>query len=540
MHRVIDGLLGSLLLAMYLAPQACAARGSLDGLDTYIESVRRDWQNVGLAVAVVSGDEVIYAKGFGHRVATNPALVTANTLFQIGSTTKAFTAAALGILVDEGKIRWDDKVIKYLPGFQLQDPWLTRQLTVRDLISHRSGIFEDFYFCLTPMTQEAAIEQLRYVAADGELRDSFRYSNLMVAVAGRVIEVASGMTWQQFVQRRLLDPLTMTRTKTSPYEVWDRAYVAPTFLGSSSEPLIDASRARIDDIAMPHARAEDGSIVMIPWRSYDDAAPAGALVSSVSDMAKWLILNLNGGQFEGRQILESSTVRELQATQNLHVTPAQFPFLDGSETYAMGWRRARYLGHVHLAHSGGIIGFPAYVALLPDAKIGVVILANGPKSVRDEYTLHKAIVFSIFDRLLGAPKRDWRAEFKARARAVQERADSEERTLQAERLPGAPPSLPLTRYAGTYEDLARHSGAVIVAESAGRLRLRFAGEGAFSGDLEPWHHEVFRLRATPGLADRLGPRFAAFSIGKSGTIESMRFLDASFTRRSTSLTEHLQ
>jgi len=204
----------------------------------------------------------------------------------------------------------------------------------------------------------------------------------------------------------------------------------------------------------------------------------------------------------------------------------------------MGWRRAEDRGHVHIAHSGGIIGFPAYVALLPDVRLGVVVLSNGPKASRDEYSLHKAIAFSIFDRMLGSPVRDWAAEFLSREQAVARENEAEEKRLREARLPHVPPSLPLASLIGEYEDLAGHSGPVEVSDEQGHLVLRFAGEGAFSAELMPWHGELFRLHALPGIADLLHPTFAVFSVGRMGQIETMSLLGATFTHRTTVPVQH--
>ncbi len=526
----IGSLAGALLVPL-VAHAAAAPDKRLAGADRYIEQVRADWDNVGAAVAVVRGNEVIYARGFGVRELGKSAKVDADTLFQVGSTSKAFTTAALGLLVDEGKVRWDDPVIDYLPGFQLPDPWLTRNLTIRDAVTHRSGIVGTPYFVMGVMDQDTTVRLLRYAPIEAAFRDSYRYSNPMYAVAGQVIEAASGMSWHEFVKRRLLRPLGMTRSGTSPYEFWDARFVTPTFFGSSAvRPSI--TEARDDNVAMPHGWDESGKIIVLPWQSYDNAAAAGSIVSSVADMAHWLVLHLDEGRFEDKQILRKETVRELHAAQNLHTGPAQFPFEDSPTSYAMAWRKAEYLGTPHLAHSGGIVGFPAYAALLPERRLGVVVLANGPKGVRDQYTFHKAIAFWIFDRLLDAPQRAWNREFLGKMQQVRREAQQEEEKLRQSRPANTPPSLPLEGYAGVYEDRKGHSGPVSVRVENGRLVLRFAGEGAFSADLEPWHHDVFRLHPQSSVADVLGPKFATFTLDAAGQVAAMSAFDATFERQS--------
>jgi CubicO group peptidase (beta-lactamase class C family) len=505
-------------------------------LDRYIEGVRANWQNVGVAVAVVHNQELIYARGFGVREFAKSAEVDTDTLFQAGSTTKAFTATALGLLVDEGSLCWDDPIIDYVPTFRLRDPWLTDNVTIRDAVSHRTGVLEQPYFVLSVMGADEAVRQLRHIAPEGRFRDSFRYSNLMYAVAGKVVEAASGMTWHEFIRRRLLQPLKMTRSDTSPYHFWEAQHVAPALYGSPAAVCPTLNDARDNNVAMPHWGTENGSVAVLPWQSYDNAAAAGAIVSTAADMAKWINLNLNEGHYERQQLLSKATLREVHSTQNLHGGDSRFlfPLEQTTDGYAMGWWRARYRGHTHLAHGGGIIGFPAYVALLPDRRIGIVILSNGPKVLRHEYMVeglfHRAIAFWVFDRLLGAPMRDWRKVLSQRARRLEREAERSKAELYRRRLPDRAPSLPLEQYAGVYEDLRGHSGPVQVRAEDGRLSLKFAGEGAYSAYLEHWHQDLFRLCSSPGAADVLGLRFAAFGVDPGGKAISMSAFDATFER----------
>jgi CubicO group peptidase (beta-lactamase class C family) len=498
----------------------------LADLDGAIERARADFDQVGAAVAVVRDGETIYARGFGLREAGTAARVDADTLFQIGSTTKAFTATVAGMLVDDGKITWDDPIANHIPGFRLKDPWLTEHVSLRDALAHRSGVLERTYFALSAMDSDTALQQLSYAPIVAPFRDSYRYSNLMYAAAGAVVAAAAGSSWQELIQRRLFQPLGMSRSGTSPYQFWDSRYLAPTFLGTPSR-MPHFSDARDDNVAMPHARDEGGSIVVLPWRSYDNAAAAGSIVSSVADLAKWLALQLG----DRPELLRQDTLEELHAVQNLHVDAEQFPFESGAETYAMGWRRSEYRGHVHLAHSGGIVGFPAYIALLPETGMGVVVLSNGPR-FGDGYAFHKAVAFGVFDRLLGISQRDWRGEFLSLSQRVLAQRQAQEETLRRARLPRAAPSLRLEQYSGLYEDLEGRSGRVAVRIERGQLMLSFAGEGAYAAALEPWHHDGFRLRGRPGVADVLGPQFVEFELDPAGHVGALHLFEATFRRLS--------
>jgi CubicO group peptidase (beta-lactamase class C family) len=504
------------------------AKQQLNDYGRYIEQVRADLGNVGVAVAVVHGDRVVFSQGFGVKEYGKPDKVGPDTLFEIGSTTKAFTPATLAILVDAGKLRWDDPVIDYLPGFQLQDPWLTRHLTVRDTVTHRSGIPDTPYFVLAAMSGEEAVRQLRYIPAEAEFRDSYRYSNLMFGVAGQIVAAVSGMSWQEFVKQRLLQPLQMSRSGASPYEFWDAKYVAPTFQGSAAVSRYSHKDARDGDVAVPHVISDGGTPQMIPWQSYDNAAGAGAIVSSANDMAHWIVMNLNEGRFEGRQILSPEVVKELHATQNLRGGDSRFPFEDAWEGYAMGWNSSRYHERRLLTHGGGIIGFPAFVALMPQEKIGVVVLANSDQAAAgDNQALRKAIALRAFDDLLSQPRREWGREFLARAQRAGAERKEREKSWLASRIPNAPASLSLDRYVGDYADQRLQSGPVKVKLVDGQLSLSFAGEGAYSATLEHWHHDVFRL-LRKGRGETWG--FVSFAVDVTGKVASLAMFDGTFDR----------
>ena len=533
MQPLLHRLLRTALLATSILASAAAAAPPSDprlaNLPAYIERARAELHNLGLAVVVVQDGQVLYAEGFGHKEQGQPDPVGPDTLFQIGSTSKAFTTAALGILVDEGKLRWDDRVIDYLPDFQLQDPWLTRQLTVRDAVAHRSGIRDTGHFVFSVMAPDAVVEQLRYIPAEQPFRDSFQYSNLMYAVAGKIIERVSGQSWHAFVRERLLQPLQMRRSGTSAYEVWDRQYVTPTFWGTAAAGRPHHRDARDPDVAMPHFVDANNRFVRIPWQSYDNAAAAGTIVSSANDLAHWLIMHLDEGRYGGRPILQAETIKALHAAQNLHMRDV-YPFTESKEGYALGWMLARHHGRPYVWHSGGILGFPAYVSMIPEARIGVAVIANSAKaSAGDPYALHAAIALQVYDQLLGAPAHDWISDFATRAGKADQQARDTEAAHQAGRPKGAPPSLPLAAYAGVYEDTALHSGPVTLRVDGKRLHLSFAGTGALSGHLEPWHHDVFRLRID--LPYDFG-QFPSFALGPAGEVVSMSLFGSTYQRLS--------
>jgi CubicO group peptidase (beta-lactamase class C family) len=416
----------------------------------------------------------------------------------VGSTTKAFTAAALGLLIQEGRLGWDTRVVEWLPDFRLRDDSMTQQLTVRDTLTHSSGIGHSYLPFLRMMEPKEAVRELRYVIPEAPFRRSYIYSNLMYAVAGEVIEAVCGCSWHDFIRQQLLRPLKMTRSYTTPYALWEPQHVAPAFLGSAPGGRPRFAVSRDANVAMPHVVDEHGASMVWPWQSYDSAAAAGSIASSAGQMANWVILNLNDGRFEGHPILDAPTLDELHAAQN--PCEPQYPFEGRDHSYAMGWIRGAYRGHIHLAHGGGMLGFPAYVALLPRERVGVVVLSNGATERREEYGFHKSVAFEIFDRLLGVTLRDWSTDFRARRQSVQVEEASRHRA-----------SLDLHRYVGTYQDSDDRSGAVTIRRhESGGLELRFAGAGAFGAPLRIWQDNVFRLHPSAPVGDVLGPVFATF------------------------------
>lgn len=504
-------------------------------LDDYIAQARTEWRNVGVSVGVVMNGEVVYARGFGEREYGQAANVDANTLFQVGSTTKAFTACALAMLADEGKLRWDDPVVPYVPQLKLADPSLMRELTVRDTVVHSSGVGDNNYYpFLAVVDADETIAQLQDIQPEAPFRNSFRYNNLMYAVAGRIIEVASRSSWASFIERRLLAPLEMSRSRASPYPYWSPEQVAPTFFGAAPAGRVGIRDALDSNVAMPHGWDAHGEISVLPWRNYDYAGAAGSIVSSAAEMANWLALNLSDGRFNGREIVHEQTCKQLHTTQNPHIDSNHFPFEQTAETYAFGWRRTTYRGTNYLGHGGGIIGFPAYVAMLPENRAGVVVLSNGSQAAREKVgayklALHKVIALGIFDRILGGDgSRDWNHEFRVRVRQAYGELDQQAQELQQSRRLHAPASLPLPRYAGRYVHAQRDNMRVEVTARGHALELNFPGEGAYSGTLEHWQDDVFRLHSSVGVAEVLDPQFVAFTVDGSGAIASMTVFGMTF------------
>ena len=368
-------------------PQPASPAPDLAAFDRYVVQAARDWRVPGLAIAVVQGDSVVLAKGYGVLDLTKPAPVTEHTRFAIGSTTKAMTSAALGMLVDEGKLRWDDRVIDHLPEFRLYDPYATRELTVRDLLTHRSGLpGTDLLWVRADLTLAEMMRRLRFVQPASSFRSQWDYQNVVYAIGGAVIAKVSGMAWEDFIRARIFAPLGMTE----------------------SEPLVAGIESR-PNVAVPHAQIGD-TVRRVPIRTTDPVAPAGSVWSSVSDMAKWMRFILDSGRVGTRRLLTPATFSEL-VTPQIRASAATYPALTLARphifSYALGWFVQDYRGETVWMHTGSINGMTALVGLLPDRRVGVFVLAN-----LDHAEVRHALMYKVFDLYAGNPERDWSAELR--------------------------------------------------------------------------------------------------------------------------------
>jgi CubicO group peptidase (beta-lactamase class C family) len=473
-------------------------QAALAGFDESVAKAVQDWGATGLAVAVVKDGEVVFSKGYGVREIGKPARVDAHTLFAIGSTTKAMTAALVGMLVDEKKLAWDDPVTKHLPWFQLSDPYLTREITVRDLLVHRAGLGNADYLWYGHATDARQIlGRVRLLPVSYSLRSSFIYQNVMYAAAGAVIEAVTGRTWADEMRTRLFEPLGMRDTIATA-----------------------ATLAKQPNVAVPHDLV-DGQVRAIENAAVDSVAPAGSVWSSVSDMAKWSAMLLNKGKAADRTLLKPETVEELFKPQTLVTTAAFYPTARLTRpkwtTYGLGWFQQDYRGRAVDYHTGSIDGMVAIHGLLRDANVGVFVLGN-----RDHTEVRHAIMLNVFDRFIGGAPRDWSAELRDLYDGLQKEGDAQRQKVEAGRISGTSPTL--ARYAGTYSDPLR--GDVIVSLEGSRLRARYGG--AYVGTLEHWHYDTFRAKWDAAWR---GPALATFVLDATGEPSRLQLMGASFARR---------
>jgi len=479
--------LGALLLVTIVCGQpARAQEAPLGGFDEYVNKALRDWEVPGVAIAVVKDGRLVLAKGYGVRKLGEPAPVTERTLFAIGSTSKAFTAASVAMLVDEGKLKWDDPATKYLPSFELYDPYVTRELTVRDLLSHRSGLgVADLLWYGTEYDRDEILRRARYLKPASSLRSTFGYQNVMYLAAGQIIAKVSGKSWDEFIRQRIFTPLGMTASNTS---------------------VKDLKNA--DNVASPHAENKD-KVEVIQWRNLDNIAPAGSINSNVIDIAQWVRLQLGEGAYGDQRLISSGAIKEMHRSQT--VIPFEpSPLLPEAHflNYGLGWLLSDYRGRKLVQHSGGIDGMSAQVAMISEEKLGLVILAN-----REDTTLLVALMYKIFDAHLGAPQRDWSAEMLKAAKGFAEQGEAAAKKLEAERVKDTKPTHAPEQYAGTYtNDLY---GEVKVTNENGKLNFRFGP--AFTSGLEHWHYNTFRARFRGAVASTA---FVTFALNAQGKIEN--------------------
>jgi CubicO group peptidase (beta-lactamase class C family) len=484
---------GAVVTALLLTGTASllAQRVPTVPLDAYVTKALADWQAPGLALAVVRNDSVILAKGYGVRELGKPDPVTAHTLFAVGSTSKAFTVAALGMLVDEGKLTWDDPVTQHLTTFQLYDPYVTRELTVRDLLTHRSGLARgDRVWAASGLSRAEVLRRVRFLKPSWSFRSTYGYQNIMYLAAGSVVEATSGLTWDEFVRRRIFGPLGMSRSVTS---------VVPL--------------AGMTDVATPHEKI-DGKPTPVAWLNIDNIGPAGSINSSATEMAQWVRLQLGKGTYAGTKLLEPATVREMHQAQMHQARSEEDEKLYPESSllsYGLGWSLRDYRGMKLVAHGGAIRGMRAQVSLLPERNLGVVVLANVSES-----NLATAMAMKLLDLHTAGPPKDWSAVLLASTQAAQERAAEERRKVVAARVQGTAPSLALDRYAGVYADSLY--GEIRIEKQGSGLVATF---GAFyTGDLAHWHFDTFEVAWRDPV---LGRATVTFALDARGDVRSLEY-----------------
>jgi CubicO group peptidase (beta-lactamase class C family) len=458
-------LLGAALSVSAQAPPDVGA------LDAYFTRALTDWDVPGMAVAIVKDGRVVIEKGYGVRERGKPGHVDDRTLFAIASNTKAFTAAAIAALVDQQKVGWDEPVRQYLPRFELQDPLASADLRVRDLLSHRSGLGTfsgDLLWYNTTFDVEDVLRRARYLQPRSPFRTTYGYSNLMFLAAGQVVATASGTTWDGFVQAHFLNPLGMKDTLTSVRAVPGR-----------------------ENVATPHGPVGTGSRPY-PWYDSQAGGAAGGLVSSAHDMTRWLLLQLGRGTLDGRQYFSEEQARTMW-TPHVSLTISRESESASPTThfnaYGLGWMLRDYHGRLIASHGGGLDGMYSAVAIVPDERLGIVVLTNAMTGIGD------AVVMRVIDAYLppstGLRERDWSVEGLERSRAQQRTRAARVANVRQVHVPGTRPSLPIQQYAGRYT--GRFYGDAVVTLEHGTLVMRLLANPQLVADLTHLQLDTFVL-----------------------------------------------
>ncbi len=505
---LLPGVTAALTLALLLPVASPAtARVDLDGLEGHVARVLEELDVPGMAVAIVKDGEVILSRGYGVRRVGEPGPVTDETRFGIASNSKAFTGAALSILVEEGKIAWDDPVTRHVPELQMHDPWVSREITVRDLVTHRSGLGlgkgDLMWWPPTDFTRAEIIRGVRHLKPASSFRSRYAYNNIMFVVAGEVVARVSGRTWGDFIRERILEPLGMQWTTTTA------AVLEPG-----------------DGVATPHVHV-GGRAEPIRLMSFENAAGAVGVNATAADMARWLRMLLECSEEdpvpEGQEcVLTPKAIQGLWSSQTVMAPrklPAGFEILETDfAAYGLGFRLQEHQGYKVVRHGGAVPGYYSAVTLVPDERLGIVVLSN-----QESGAALSAVTQHILDHFLGAPEPpvDWLEAFVELAALEAKKAEEKVAKDRAARDPETTPSLALSGYTGAYRD--PWYGEVRIVEESGRLVLDMTRTPRMLADLEHWQHDTFVARWRETWMSDHSPydAYVTFVLEPGGTVERM-------------------
>ncbi len=466
-------------------------------LPAFMERGMESWGIPGMAVAVVHQGEMVYARGFGMRKSDSNDPVDENTIFGMASLTKAMTATALAILVDDGKLHWNDRVRDHLPWFELSDPWISDRVTISDLLSHQVGIGRmtgnrlRFMPGRDPQTIMGFLKQQPFEA---DFRSGYVYSNMMYMVAGLVIEAVSGMSWNDYMTEHLFQPLGMNSARTSITQI-----------------------AEQDNIAFPHQEIND-EVIVIPKRNFDNVGPAASVMASVSDMAKWMMLNLDTpGVYKGQEIVSLEQMKAIfQPRQRI---PLEDPFTEKITSYGYGWGLRHYEGYRIAQHSGATDGMTSLLVLVPEEELGIIIASNLFCNFRPAVRNYILDAFLEIDR-----DKDWHDHYfnqfeKDKKEALERRAE-----IESKRVHGTTPTLPLKAYVGKFHHPV-YDNAEVSLDDKGQLVMQLWDDDEMIADLEHWHHDTFRAHwRNPAMREK----FITFDLDQFGEVKQ---LNVKFTLR---------
>lgn len=464
-------------------------------LDDVLEKIRQTYNTPGMAIAIVDNQKILYAKGFGYLEEGKRRKVNENTNFAIASNTKAFTATALAILVDENRISLDDKVTKYIPWFKLYNPFVTEQMTVRDLLCHRTGLKTfsgDLIWYASDHSREEVVRRAAYLKPEYGFREKFGYSNIMYIAAGLIVEYVTDTTWDDFIKHRIFEPLEMNRTNTS----------------------ITVNN-QLDNVASCHTFVDDKNIV-IPYVNWDNIGPAGSINSNVNDVAKWLILNINKGKFKGKQIFSEKQYNELTKPHTIiDISPFSKSINPSThfKAYGLGWTLYDYKSFLIVTHNGGYDGMISQTVFIPEKNLGFVILTNNMA-----YT-YNVIMLTLLDYLIDNRLDLFWSDYFLKVKQWVDNNDKEEKEKwEAARVKNTQPSFKPEAYCGVYKSDVY--GDVKVSLKDKKLYLEMTHTPIYQGYLKHWHYDVFSVKFDQ--APSLPAGSVQFLFDKYGNVTEMR------------------
>ncbi|RAP59126.1 serine hydrolase [Oleiagrimonas sp. MCCC 1A03011] len=489
---------------------ANALPAQLSDFTAYVNGVRKQFDVPGIAVAIVKDGKVVMEKGFGVRTygqgGKADAPVDAHTIFAIASNTKAFTAASLSMLADEGKLNMGDRVIDHLPWFRMSDPYITHEMRIRDLLAHHSGLSlgagDLLYWPTTDYTTKQVIQHLAHVPIKNGFRERYFYDNILFGVAELVIENVSGESYQHFLKTRFFEPLGMHDTRFNFH------YIQPSD----------------HDVATGYAKYDFKDLKPVAKLAWANNSGAGGIYSSVHDMAKWIIAQLDGGVYgknadgSAKRLFSEKRHEEMWSVQTaIHPRKSKIPELAAIAPdyagYGEGWHLSEFRGHKVVYHTGGWPGFVSRVTMIPDMKLGMVVLTN-----QQSGAAFQAVTYRILDAYMHAPKTDWTAVYAKAVAQSKAKADESWAKHEAARDKHSKPSLPLSGYAGTYRD--PWYGDVDIRKEGGHLVMQFSHTKQLLGDMKPWQHDTFIVRWRDRSLN--ADAFVTFALNADGHVREMR------------------
>ena len=456
-----------LLTIFLLILSICSySQADINSIDKYIEKARKDWNVPGMAVAIVKDGEVVLSKGYGIKELSKKDPVDENTQFAIASNSKAFVASCIAKLVEEGKLSWKDKVQDHLPYFSLYgNTYVSAEVTVEDLLCHRVGLGTfsgDVIWYKSEKSPEEILKRAAYVPEKFRFRDGYGYTNLMFIAAGEVIRSVTGNPWEDYVKQNFIEPLGMSNTVLSISDLSENA-------------------------ATPHKPTLEKGTVPSVWASWDNSSAAGGIISSVSDMAKWMMMNLNGGEWSGTQFIDKEQQNLLWTPHNNYkLSERSKESLPGRHFagYGLGWGLMDYHGTMAVSHGGGYDGMYSRVFMIPDIKLGIVVLTNSMEGISTP------LAYYIANQYLQKDMREWSAEYLKRARSRSEHKDDVEER-KSKRVSGTKTSVDSELFSGVYYDPM--FGDITISKEGDQFRITFADAPDLGATLSHWHYNTYEI-----------------------------------------------